>query len=341
MLPVFALSSGRVGLGRMRRGFTLVELLVVIAIIGVLVGLLLPAVQAAREAARRSSCSNKLKQIGLAVHNFHDTKNALPGAMRCPWSTTNPGGSPPQVTGYNINIAILPYMEVVDVFTAAITPWAGMNPGGPWSWDAPLQSTPSNVVRTKVVPGYLCPSDSTLSNGYPTNQVNGWSATCYAANYMVFGQRWTVTYIGGNGYPDSNSLGDTGAITDGTSNTVAFAEKLATCSTRDGVNISGGGNLAFWPGGNWWWSAHDWGPTFGNGGQGSQGNNWNMRPQTGMSDQTTGNAPRCDRSRASSAHAAMQVLMLDGSTRSVTGEIQDSIWVQVMTANDSGPNGTW
>src|SRR5690606_22109516 len=87
-----------------RRGFTLVELLVVIAIIGILIALLLPAVQQAREAARRTQCNNNLKQIGLAMHNYHDTFNSLPTVS---WAAE----TDPAHIICGVNVAILPYLE--------------------------------------------------------------------------------------------------------------------------------------------------------------------------------------------------------------------------------------
>ncbi len=91
---------------RSRRGFTLVELLVVIAIIGILVALLLPAIQAAREAARRTQCTNNLKQIAIAAHNFHDTYNVFPPgslAMRV-------GANPPATVAYDQGIGVFPFL---------------------------------------------------------------------------------------------------------------------------------------------------------------------------------------------------------------------------------------
>src|SRR5438309_3589750 len=103
-----------------RRGFTLIELLVVIAIIAVLIALLLPAVQAAREAARRSQCVNNLKQLGLALHNYHSTTNAFPlGGSPAP----SPAGSNCCGQGgwgsWSAQAMLLPYMEQTAAYNAA------------------------------------------------------------------------------------------------------------------------------------------------------------------------------------------------------------------------------
>jgi prepilin-type N-terminal cleavage/methylation domain-containing protein/prepilin-type processing-associated H-X9-DG protein len=117
-----------------RAGFTLIELLVVIAIIAILIALLLPAVQQAREAARRSSCKNNLKQIGLAIHNFHDVKKILPNGGRNPWSWTARNSDFEIGPGWPYQI--LPYVEQLNVQGLVIT----------------------TDVERSVIPIYGCPS---------------------------------------------------------------------------------------------------------------------------------------------------------------------------------------
>ncbi len=143
------------------RGFTLVELLVVIAIIGILIALLLPAVQAAREAAKRSQCTNNLKQIGLAVHNYHDTFNGFPpGSVRF----NLPGVSSWQTQHLSWAVRILPYLEQQAIYDQVC--WECLQ-----SWNSP----PGNTLRNIDLAAYRCPtdySDARVSNSWaPTNYV--------------------------------------------------------------------------------------------------------------------------------------------------------------------------
>jgi len=141
-----------------RRGFTLVELLVVIAIIGILIALLLPAVQAAREAARRAQCSNNLKQIGLAMHNYESSYKSLPaGAYSCCWGTWL--------------VAVLPYLEETNLEDQYDHRGKFDIPDSSYRYGAAR----NQPVTTQRVQAYTCPSDT------PTSHYTG--ITCH--NYVV------------------------------------------------------------------------------------------------------------------------------------------------------------
>lgn len=144
-----------------RSAFTLVELLVVIAIIGILVGLLLPAVQAAREAARRMSCSNNLKQYGLALHNYHDANKAFPSLVLSDWNRIHPPIS--------WQVQILPQMEQTGLYNS-------LNMRGvAWDTVIPDANDPNRRARQIQVPYARCPSDAWDPN-------NGWAQTNYCGN---------------------------------------------------------------------------------------------------------------------------------------------------------------
>jgi prepilin-type N-terminal cleavage/methylation domain-containing protein/prepilin-type processing-associated H-X9-DG protein len=198
-----------------RRGFTLVELLVVIAIIGVLVALLLPAVQAARESARRMQCQNNLKQMGLAMHHFHDTNQCLPP---CAQSNT--------ANRWGWQVAILSYLEQDNLFkqlgSPDLTTTASM----------PFPATP--VVQTKI-PTYRCPTDLTTQLTTNPNFDN------YGMSNYIVSEGVISWFVGGV----TTEMGKTrlSMITDGTSNTLLIGErdsKLGLAAIWPGVRKTGG-----------------------------------------------------------------------------------------------------
>lgn len=235
---------------RRARGFTLVELLVVIAIIGVMVGLLLPAVQGAREAARRMQCSNNMRQLGLSLHNFHDTFRKLPPGILAP-VVTPPTGSTANHQYVGALLYLLPFAEQQAIYeqfnnnlslnpdhfpgitypgnTLPIEPW--------WYSDATWEAAQNKVSM------YECPS----ANPYLNSRTVAYLFTLgeyinvgtFGSSYPTLGRTNYAPCAGGSGeshddpgwarfrgafWPRSKkNLSD---VLDGTSNTIAFGEVL-------------------------------------------------------------------------------------------------------------------
>ncbi len=192
---------------RRTRGFTLIELLVVIAIIAILIALLLPAVQQAREAARRTQCKNNLKQIGIGMHNYHDTYRSFPaGRYNCCWGTWQ--------------VALLPYLEQKNMFDLYQN-FGGNDASGPRYGGAP---NTTNVTNNRIA-SLTCPSDT------PNSPIADITSHNYAANYgnTGYAQQGTLNGVSFGGAPFANfSTGYYGLrdILDGTSNTLLVAEVL-------------------------------------------------------------------------------------------------------------------
>jgi len=284
------------------RGFTLIELLVVIAIIAILIGLLLPAVQKVREAAARMTCSNNLKQMGVGIHNYASGNQ-----------DKLPGGMMYGQFWGPFHSQLLPYIEQDNVYrqqVAATASWGGSNP--------PV------VIKT-----YLCPSDASHNNGISA-QAGGWAVTSYSRNFFMF-DTGSQVINGGNSTMSKYTIAN---IPDGTSNTVGVVERFA------GYPAYGWSQLV-------WHHAQDrlnwgyaqWAPEYGSftGGNSATCCPQSYPPQIGVK-YTTAHPYYPNGGHTSS----INVLLMDGSVRGVTGGVSGMTWGYVCIPDDGNVvPGNW
>jgi prepilin-type N-terminal cleavage/methylation domain-containing protein len=353
-----------------RRGFTLIELLVVIAIIAVLIALLLPAVQQAREAARRSQCKNNLKQLGLGLHNFHDTflkfppgcapdYNSLSGT--CCVTDPSQAGSAQAAWGSSWKVHLLPYIDQSTVYTK----WVFQSSSG--------YSNGSNIqyVNKMNIPVYRCPS-SALPEFSPYSNTGGYleQFTSYhgiagsvatdiatglnGVSTWVQNQNWSsggAGYVSANGTLYPNSKTNLRDLTDGSSNTMIVGE--ASDNLRDANNnVITGGFGAITPQGPHGWTMGANGdtnvpPAYQNGGDNRAFNTITVRwriNQRGLSNNCSQGT--CDNTGAniplSSYHVGgTHVLMGDGAVHFLSQNLDDTTLIKLAAGNDGQTIGSY
>ena len=298
-----------------RGAFTLVELLVVIAIIGILVALLLPAVQAAREAARRMSCTNNLRQIGLALHEYHDEWETFPPA-RNPWPLV-----------HSSLARILPFVEQLQV-------------EGLVKYDLPL-SAPANVAASQTqLKLFICPSDG------KTRVAGGLDG---ATNYVANNGSGTVSYgliAAGDGVFTQESLGFRHLL-DGSSSTAAFSESVvgsgqnlpavsAMDKRRQRLLIAGGNDTtpADCNAASGAWSGQR-GAKWIDGHYGNTLYNHYYRPNPPEWDCGNGSGNKALSTARSWHPGGVNVLLADGSVRLYSDQVELALW-RALSTRDGG-----